>query len=149
MAAKVLRADVRPGVSPRARALLGRADAMLSGSVGAADATEMFLDCYIAALRGAAAVLEATPIAASRVRSRSAWVLMAKAAPALDSWAEYFSGFSTTRAAVQAGLRRSIDENDADEFYREVGRFLQVVEEYIGVDSRLDRQEVRPHSMSA
>ncbi|MET4049177.1 hypothetical protein BJD99_10055 [Rhodococcus sp. 1163] len=149
MATKVLRVDVRPPVSPRARALLGRADALLSASVGAADAAEMFLECYMAALRGAAAVLEATPIAATRARSRSAWVLMAKAAPVLDSWAEYFAGFSATRAAVQAGLCRSIDENDTDEFYREVGRFLQVVEEYIGADSRLDRQEVRPHSMSA
>lgn len=149
MATKVLRADVRPPVSPRAKALLARADALLSGSVGAADATEMFLDCYMAALRGAASVLEATPIAASRARSRSAWVLMAKAAPPLDSWAEYFAGFSATRAAVQAGLSRSIDEHDSDEFYREVGRFLQVVEEYIGADSRLDRPGVRPHSISA
>ncbi len=149
MATKVLRAVVRPPVSPRARALLCRADGLLSRSVGAADSAEMFLDCYMAALRGAASVLEATPIAASRARSRSAWVLMAKAAPVLDSWAEYFSGFSATRAAVQAGLSRSIDENDADEFYREVGRFLQVVEEYIGADSRLDRQGVSPHPMSA
>ncbi|WP_072806336.1 SAV_6107 family HEPN domain-containing protein [Rhodococcoides yunnanense] len=149
MATKVLHSGVRPPVSPRARVLLGRADAFLSRSVGAADATERFLDCYMAALRGAAAVLEATPISQSRARSRSAWVLLSKAAPDLDEWAEYFAGFSATRAALQAGLSRSISEGDADEFYREVGHFLHVVEDRIGADSRLDRSDSARRSMTA
>ncbi|MGA9872340.1 MAG: SAV_6107 family HEPN domain-containing protein [Rhodococcus sp. (in: high G+C Gram-positive bacteria)] len=149
MATKVLRADVRPPVSPRARVLLGRADALLSGSVGARNASDQFLDCYMAALRGAAAILEATPVSTSRARSRSAWVLLVKAAPELEPWAEYFRSFSATRAALQAGASRSIDEDAADDFYREVGRFLHVVEECIGADSRLDRVALRPRSMSA
>ncbi|KZE98580.1 hypothetical protein A2J03_13600 [Rhodococcus sp. EPR-157] len=148
MATKVL-AEMRPPVSPRARVLLGRADALLSGSVGADTVSDQFLDCYMAALRGAAAVLEAAPISTSRARSRSAWVLLAKAAPALESWAEYFSGFSATRAALQAGVSRSIDASVADEFYREVGRFLHVVEDFIGAESRLDRVASYPRSMSA
>lgn len=149
MSTRVLRTDVRPPVSPRARMLLGRADALLSGSVSAGSAADQFLDCYMAALRGAAAILEATPISTSRARSRSAWVLLTKAAPELESWAEYFSGHSSTRAAIQAGLSRSIDDHDADEFFAEVGRFLQIVEEYIGAESRLDRVLAEPRSMSA
>nr|WP_296771893.1 SAV_6107 family HEPN domain-containing protein [Rhodococcus sp. (in: high G+C Gram-positive bacteria)] len=149
MATKVLRADVRPPVSPRARILLGRADALLSGAIGTGNAVDQFLDCYMAALRGAAAVLEAAPVSTTRARSRSAWVLMAKAAPELGSWSEYFSAFSSTRASLQAGVSRSIDDGSADEFYRQVGRFLHVVEEFIGVDSRLDRVGVSSRSISA
>lgn len=149
MATKVLRGDVRPPVSPRARVLLGRADVLLSGSVGADSVADQFLDCYMAALRGAAAILEVAPVSASRARSRSAWVLLAKAVPELESWAEYFSGHSGTRAALQAGVSRSIDPSEADEFYREVGRFLHVVEDFIGAESRLDRVTLYPRAMSA
>lgn len=149
MATKVLRGDVRPPVSPRARVLLGRADALLSGSVGAESVSDQFLDCYMAALRGAAAILEVAPISPSRARSRSAWVLLAKAAPELESWAEYFAGYSATRAALQAGVSRPLDAIAADEFYREVGRFLHVVEDFIGGESRLDRVTLYPRSMSA
>ncbi len=144
-----IRSDMRPPVSPRARVFLGRADALLSRSVSAADASEQFLDCYMAALRGAASVLEAAPSCSSRSRSRSAWVLMAKAAPDLEPWAEYFSGFSATRAAVQAGLSRSIGVSTADDFYRQVGRFLHVVEDFIGTDFTLDRVAVASHSIPA
>lgn len=149
MATKVLRADVRPPVSPRARVLLGRADALLSGSVGAGDAADQFLDCYLAALRGAAALLEVAPVSTSRARSRSAWVLLVKAAPELEAWADYFSGFSSTRAALQAGVTRSVDQRSADDFFAQVGRFLHVVEDYIGADSRLDRVAPTSRSMSA
>jgi hypothetical protein len=149
MATQGLRAGVRPPVSPRARLLLGRADAFLSGSIGAATASDQFLDCYTAALRGAAAVIEAAPISTARARSRNAWVLLTKAAPELEAWAEYFSGYSATRAAVLAGLSRSIDLDMADDFYRQVGRFLHVVEEYIGADSRLDPVGAHPRSMTA
>ncbi|MET0196791.1 hypothetical protein CH289_20865 [Rhodococcus sp. RS1C4] len=147
MATKVLRGDVRPPVSPRARVLLGRADALLSGSLGAESVADQFLDCYMAALRGAAAILEVAP--ATRARSRSAWVLLAKAEPELEAWAEYFASYSSLRAALQAGVSRSIDQDAADTFYREVGRFLHVVEDFIGADSRLDRALLPPRSMSA
>lgn len=149
MATRVLGGEVRPPLSPRARVLIGRADSLLSGSIGASNASDQFLDCYMAALRGAAAVLEAAPVSSSRARSRSAWVLMAKAAPELESWAEYFAGHSSTRAAVQAGSTRSMDQPAADDFYRQVGRFLTVVEEFIGSDSRLDRAPAQPRSLTA
>ncbi|NIL74485.1 MULTISPECIES: SAV_6107 family HEPN domain-containing protein [Rhodococcus] len=149
MATQVIRADVRPPVSPRARVLLGRADAFLSRSIGAADATERFLDCYMAALRGAAAILEVSPVSTSRARSRSAWVLLSKAAPEFDAWSEYFSGYSSIRADVQAGLSRSIDDVEADAFYAEVGRFLHAVEDFIGADTRLDRADGARRSMTA
>lgn len=149
MATQALRSEVRPPVSPRARMLLGRADGYLSGSIGAATPSDQFLDCYTAALRGAAAVIEAAAISMARARSRNAWVLLAKAAPELESWAEYFSGYSATRAAVLAGLSRSIDPDFADDFYRQVGRFLHMVEEFIGADARLEPGVARPHSLAA
>lgn len=149
MATHILRADARPPVSTRARVLLGRADALLSGSIGADNASDQFLDCYMAALRGSAAVLEASPVSTVRARSRSAWVLLIKAAPELESWAQFFSGHSAARAAILAGVSRSIEPDAADEFYRQVGRFLQVVEDYIGADRRLDRVSAQPRAMSA
>ena len=117
--------------------------------VSAPEFVRQFLDCYTAALRGAAAVIEAAPISTARARSRNAWVLLTKAAPELEAWAEYFSGYSATRAAVLAGLSRAIDLDMADDFYRQVGRFLHVVEEYIGADSRLDPVGAHPRSMTA
>ncbi len=149
MATQSLRADLRPPVSPRATVLLGRADALLSGSIGADNVGDQFLDCYMAALRGSAAVLEASPVSTARARTRNAWVLLTKAAPELQPWAEFFSGYSSTRAAILAGLSRSIDPDTADEFYRQCGRFLHVVEEYIGADSRLDRVASQPRTMIA
>lgn len=92
---KTFDVGVRSPVSRQAQVLLGRADALLSESIGERDAGDRFLGSYIAALKGAAAVLASLPNSiGSRPRSRNAWVLMAKAAPDLAIWSEYFSSFS-------------------------------------------------------
>lgn len=137
------RDGVRQHVSARAATLLGRADALLSEAAGAGEASERFHHAYLAALRGAGAVLAAAALldaGRSRVRrprSRNAWVLMAGAVPDFVEWADYFADRSGTRAAIEAGISRTVGDREADEFFVEVGRFLHAVEDYIGADARL------------
>lgn len=133
--------DVRNPGSRRGSVLLDRADALLAQSVGAGGPADRFHSAYLAALRGAGAVLAAVegPAAGSRrTRTRNAWVLMADAAPEFVNWADYFAGHSATRAAIEAGMSRTLTDLEADEFFVEVGRFLQAVEDHIGRGAGLD-----------
>lgn len=123
------------GQSPRA--LLCRADSLLMGAAGEVDACERFLSAYLAALRGAAAVLAATEVRTGRERSRSAWVLMGRAAPEFAMWSDYFADHSSIRAALEAGISRTISDAAADEFYARVGAFLHDVEDLVTDAARL------------
>lgn len=105
---------------------LDRADALLAESAGASDPADRFRAAYLAALRGAgAAVAGRTP----RSGSRSAWVLLRRVEPELAGWADFFAAHSDTRAAIEAGVSRTITMADANRFHAEVSRFLTVVEE--------------------
>lgn len=147
---KTFDVGVRSPVSRQAQVLLGRADALLSESIGERDAGDRFLGSYIAALKGAAAVLASLPNSiGSRPRSRNAWVLMAKAAPDLAIWSEYFSSFSATRAAVEAGASSAVGDVDADDFYRHVSRFLNAVEDRLGGQSRFEPVDPMAAPLSA
>ncbi|KAF0966310.1 hypothetical protein MLGJGCBP_00551 [Rhodococcus sp. T7] len=132
--------DVRNPGARRGSALLDRADALLAQSVGAGGPADRFHSAYLAALRGAGAVLAAAegPAGSKRTRTRNAWVLMAGAAPEFANWADYFAGHSPTRAAIEAGMSRTLTDLEADEFFVEVGRFLQAVEDHIGRGAGLD-----------
>lgn len=126
----------RRPVSVQATTLLRRADRLLSEAAGAGEPAERFRCAYLAALRGAAAVLaaaegQARAAASRRPRSRSAWVLMVRAAPEFAAWADYFAEHSALRAAIEAGVTRAVSDADADRFYGEVGRFLTVVEDFL------------------
>ncbi|WUI32134.1 SAV_6107 family HEPN domain-containing protein [Nocardia sp. NBC_00416] len=126
---------VQPG---RAGMLLRRADGLLMEAAGERDPRERFRVAYLAALRGAGAVLALTGAdAAPRARSRNAWVMLQRAAPEFVMWADYFSGHSATRAALEAGLPRAIDDAEADEFSSRVGAFLHDVEDLIAPAARL------------
>lgn len=120
--------------------LVGKADALLAESAGAGDAADRFRCGYLAALRGAGAVLAVGVVGAGsrRKRSGNAWALLDSAAPTFGAWSRYFAGWSDTRAAVETGLRVEISDADADAFVVEVGRFLTAVEEYIGQALRID-----------
>ncbi|WP_405498093.1 SAV_6107 family HEPN domain-containing protein [Nocardia sp. NBC_00511] len=116
----------------RAGELLRKADGLLMQSEGERDPAERFRTAYLAALRGAGAVLALTGAdRAPRARSRNAWVLMQRAAPEFVMWADYFTGQSETRAALEAGLPRPIDDRRADEFASRVGAFLHDVEDLL------------------
>ncbi|MCX0274330.1 SAV_6107 family HEPN domain-containing protein [Nocardia zapadnayensis] len=126
---------VQPG---RAGMLLRRADGLLMEAAGEQDPRERFRVAYLAALRGAGAVLALTGAdTAPRARSRNAWVMLQRAAPEFVMWADYFSGHSATRAALEAGLPREIDEAAADEFSSRVAAFLHDVEDLIAPAARL------------
>jgi len=125
----------QPGMAGK---LLRRADGLLMQAAGEKDPRERFRTAYLAALRGAGAVLAFTWIvAARRARSRSAWVLMQRAAPEFVMWADYFSARSETRAALEAGFDRHIDDQQADEFSSRVGAFLHDVEDLLDAGARL------------
>ncbi len=126
---------VQPG---RAGMLLRRADGLLMEAAGERDPRERFRGAYLAALRGAGAVLALTGAdTAPRARSRNAWVMLQRAAPEFVMWADYFSGHSATRAALEAGLPRAIDDPVADEFSSRVAAFLHDVEDLIAPAARL------------
>lgn len=126
---------VQPG---RAGMLLRRADGLLMEAAGERDPRERFRVAYLAALRGAGAVLALTGAdTAPRARSRNAWIMLQRAAPEFVMWADYFSGHSATRAALEAGLPREIDEEWADEFSSRVTAFLHDVEDLIAPAARL------------
>jgi hypothetical protein len=106
------------GQPGRAGKLLKKADGLLMQAAGEEDPRERFRTAYLAALRGAGAVLAFTGAdAAPRARSRNAWVLLQRAAPEFVMWADYFSARSETRAALEAGLDRDVDNQEADELF--------------------------------
>jgi hypothetical protein len=118
--------------------LLDRADVLLLQAAAEADPRERFRTAYLAALRGAGAVLAVTGAdRAPRARSRNAWVLMQQAAPEFVMWADYFSSFSETRAALEAGLDRPVDARGAGEFASRVAAFLHDVEDLLAATARL------------
>jgi hypothetical protein len=107
-------------------------------AAGETDPRERFLASYLAALRGAGAVLASGAAQrGTRERSRNAWVLMARAAPEFAMWADYFADFSDTRAALEAGINRVITDRQADDFYARVGAFLHDVADLVGDPARL------------
>ncbi|MFE3194471.1 SAV_6107 family HEPN domain-containing protein [Nocardia sp. NPDC059240] len=127
----------RPGHPGRAGELLRKADGLLAEAQGEPDPAERFRVAYLAALRGAGAVLALTGAdRAPRARSRNAWVLMQRAAPEFVMWADYFTGQSETRAALEAGLPRPVDDRRADEFASRVGAFLHDVADLLAAAAR-------------
>ncbi|UGT60697.1 hypothetical protein LTT61_26615 [Nocardia asteroides] len=122
----------------RAGSLLRKADGLLMAAAGEPDPRECFRTAYLAALRGAGAVLAYTGAdTAPRARSRNAWVLLQRAAPEFVMWADYFSAHSELRAALEAGLDREIGRQEAVEFHSRVGAFLHDVEDLLASAARL------------
>ncbi|RJK97192.1 hypothetical protein D5H78_06100 [Vallicoccus soli] len=98
------------------------------------DDAERYAGAHLAALRGAAAVLAVRARPAGRRSSpRSAWVLLADAAPELGEWAAFFAAGAGKRAAAEAGLRRAVSTREADDLLRDVEAFLALVETTLGL----------------
>jgi hypothetical protein len=91
---------------------------------------------HLAALRGAAAVLAArarpSSPAAARRGPRSAWALLAQAAPELAEWAGFFAAGAGKRAAAEAGLD-AVTTREADDLLRDVETFLALVDTTLGL----------------
>ncbi len=125
--------------SARAATLLGKADRLLSAAAGADTAPERFRLAYLAALRGAGAVVAAAELRAPqrparRPATRNAWARMARADDSFAAWADYFADRSSMRTAIEAGAAGAVDVARSGEFYDEVGRFLHDVEGYLDSD---------------
>jgi HEPN domain-containing protein len=116
--------------TPRsALSLLNQATRTLAEAERQAEPGDRYADAYLAALRAAAAVVavRARPDGRRR-RPLSVWVLMASVAPELREWASFFAAGSRTRAAVQAGVTRLVNDRDADDLVRQAGQFIELVE---------------------
>jgi len=117
----------------RAMDLLGQADTLLTEATCATSGApaERFRLAYLAALRGASALLAARPRPA-RPRTRSAWGQLTAAEPALADWAAYFADYSRLRTLVEAGVTSRVDDAEADRVLVEAERFLNLVEDRLG-----------------
>lgn len=125
--------------SARAATLLRKADDLLSGAAGAGDPGERFRLAYLAALRGAGAVVAAVELRSGirprRPATRNAWALMARADESFAVWADYFADRSATRTAVEAGVAQAVGADESGAFYDEVGHFLHDVEGYLDAEA--------------
>ena len=83
---------------------------------------------HLAALRAAAAVLASRAQVGDSGRPRSAWVLLAKVAPELSEWAQFFAAGARKRAAAEAGLAGVVTPREADDLLRDAEAFLSTVE---------------------
>ncbi|HYQ68387.1 SAV_6107 family HEPN domain-containing protein [Actinophytocola sp.] len=89
---------------------------------------QRFAAAYLAALRGAAALLalRGRPHR-GRARPMSVWTLLSSVAPELREWAAFFASCSATRASVQAGITRAVSARSADDLVRQAGQFVELV----------------------
>lgn len=121
-------AGARPARAAGARA--GRAEAHRGRAVAASQPEERFLEAYRAARAGAAALLAPTRRPRGPV---DVWGRLAREVPELAEWAVAFGGYARLAAAVEDGLPRQVGGRLADDFLWAVGRFLDLVDERLGV----------------
>lgn len=118
----------RPAPVPAAaRELLADAGRGLGRAIRAGTAADRYAAAHLAALRAAAAVLaaKARPRRGSCV---NAWTLLARVAPELAEWAQFFAAGTARRQAAQAGLSGMVSARDADDMVRQAATFLDLVE---------------------
>jgi hypothetical protein len=114
--------------------LLSQAKTTWAEAVLEPRAPEKYRSAHLAALRAAAAILalRARPVAASRRRPTSAWVLLEAVAPELAEWTVYFADSAQRRATIEAGATSVVSERDADDLLRAAGEFIAIAERMVG-----------------
>ena len=119
---------LRPPAPPVAAGLLAQARRGLAEAEGETDPAERFIGAYLAALRGAAAVLAARGRPhRGRARPASTWVLLDSVAPELREWSAFFESNSAARAAAQAGITGKVTAESAAALVRAATPFLELV----------------------
>ncbi len=108
----------------------GRAELHRGLAVAAPDPSERFLEAYRAARYAAGALLAPGP---RRRGPGDVWHRLAAEVPDLGEWASALGGYSALAAAVEDGLPRTIPPRMADDFLWAVGRFMDLVDERLGV----------------
>lgn len=120
--------SLRPPASPAAAGLLAQARRGLAEAVQESRPAERFIGAYLAALRGAAAVLAARGRPhRGRARPASTWVLLDSVAPELREWSAFFASNSATRAAAQAGITGKVTVESAAGLVGAATPFLELV----------------------
>lgn len=107
-----------------------RAELHRGRAVAAASPEERFLEAYRAARTAAGALLAPGP---RRRGPADVWHRLGAEAPELGEWATAFGGYSRLAAAVEDGFPRDIGEELAEDFLWAVGRFLDLVDQRLGV----------------
>ncbi|MEU8637300.1 SAV_6107 family HEPN domain-containing protein [Amycolatopsis sp. NPDC048633] len=119
---------LRPPALPAAAGLLAQARRGLADAERETAPAERFIGAYLAALRGAAAVLAARGRPhRGRARPASTWVLLDSVAPELREWSAFFASNSAARAAAQAGITGKVTAESAAELVRAATPFLELV----------------------
>ncbi|MEV7042062.1 SAV_6107 family HEPN domain-containing protein [Amycolatopsis sp. NPDC051061] len=119
---------LRPPAPPVAAGLLAQARRGLAEAERETAPTERFIGAYLAALRGAAAVLAARGRPhRGRARPASTWVLLDSVATELQEWSAFFASNSAARAAAQAGITGKVTAESAAELVRAATSFLELV----------------------
>ena len=114
--------------SPLGRA--ERAETHRGRALSSSTPEDRFVEAYRAARSAAGALL--VP-GARRRGPTDVWHRLATEVPELREWAIAFGGYSALAAAVEDGLPRSVQPRMADDFLWAVGRFLDLVDERLGV----------------
>lgn len=111
--------------------LLTQARECLAGAAVADTAGERYASAHLAALRTGAAVLAAQGRDAQGRRTRrgprNVWADLAKVAPELAEWAEFFAAAATKRPAAQAGVAGVVSPREADDLLRDADAFCRLV----------------------
>ena len=120
--------SLRPPPPPVAAGLLAQARRGLAEAERETAPAERFIGAYLAALRGAAAVLAARGRPhRGRARPASTWLLLDSVAPELQEWSAFFASNSSARAAAQAGITGKVTAESADGLVRAATPFLELV----------------------
>lgn len=118
-------------------AMLAIARECLVDAAGAELPSDRYAMAHLGALRAAAAVLAANPVAPTSprraARPTSAWVLLPEVAPELTQWAAFFAATAAKRQAAEAGVLTAASAQEADDLLRAADTFLAVVETTVGV----------------
>ncbi|MFV0406615.1 MAG: SAV_6107 family HEPN domain-containing protein [Propioniciclava sp.] len=102
-------------------AALDDIEAALALATAAGCPAERYIAAHRAALRVAAWVLASRR---PRLRERcSVWIVVARVAPELAEWADYFAVHQTRRQVVEAGAVALISAREADDLLRDARAF--------------------------
>lgn len=115
---------------PEAVGRANRAEMHRGRAVAAATPEERFLEAYRAARTAAGALLVPGP---RRRGPADVWRRLGAEVPELGEWADAFSGYARLAAAVEDGLPRTVGAGMADDFLWAAGRFLDLVDQRLGV----------------
>lgn len=118
-------------------AMLAIARECLSDAAGSELPSDRYAMAHLGALRAAAAVLAAKPVAPASprraARPTSAWILLPEVAPELSQWAAFFAATASKRQAADAGVLTAATPQEAEDLLRAADTFVAVVETMVGV----------------